>query len=256
MPDTNRAIPNLNLLLLGGTTEAYALASALAGDASIRTISSLAGRTTSPRLPQGDVRIGGFGGAEGLTTYLREEKIGAIVDATHPFSARMGWHAAAVADATRVKLLRLARPAWQAGPGDRWTEVDDWDEAVTIVAHESRRALLAIGRQELEPFAAISNVFFLIRSVDAPEPMPGFANAELLLSRGPFDAASERALLEANKIDTIICKNSGGGVVDGKLKAACELGLRVVMKRRPARHEVASVAYVDEAIAWVRALRA
>ncbi len=241
--------------MLGGTTEAYALAASLAGDASIRTITSLAGRTTSPRLPQGEVRIGGFGGAEGLAAYLLTQKIDATIDATHPFSARMGWNAAAAAKTAQVKLLRLARPAWQAGPGDHWIDVGDWDEAVSVVARESRRVLLAIGRQELEPFAAITDVFFLIRSVEAPEPMPGFANAELLLSRGPFDATSERALIEAQNIDTIVCKNSGGSVVDGKLKAARGLGLRMVMKRRPARPEVASVATVDDAVAWVRALK-
>jgi precorrin-6A/cobalt-precorrin-6A reductase len=242
-------------LLLGGTTEGYQLAAALADEAGIRTISSLAGRTASPRVPQGEMRVGGFGGARGLSAYLAEQRIDAIIDATHPFAARMGWNAAEAATSAQVPLLRLERPAWQAGPGDRWTEFGDWVEAVAIVRSQARRVLLAIGRQELEPFAAIDTVFFLIRAVEAPVPMPDFAHAEWLLTRGPFDAASERALLEANRIDMIVAKNSGGNVVDGKLAAARGLGLPVVMKRRPARPDLPRVATIDAAIAWVRTLK-
>jgi len=153
-----------------------------------------------------------------------------------------------------VSLLRLERPAWLPGPGDRWHEVAEWSEAVELVAREARRVLLAIGRQELAPFAGIEPVWFLIRSVEAPDPMPPFRQAELLLARGPFDLAGERALLVDRRIDTIVCKNSGGTATDAKLAAAREAGIRVVMQRRPRRPELPTVASVAEALAWLAAL--
>lgn len=137
------------VLILGGTTEAYALADALVAEGG-RVISSLAGRTTSPRQPAGEWRVGGFGGPAGLEAYLRAEGIGAVIDATHPFARRMGWNAAAACQAAGVPLLRLDRPAWTPGPGDRWDQVDDWDEAVRRLDEGgAQRVLLALGRQEL-----------------------------------------------------------------------------------------------------------
>ena len=198
------------VLILGGTTEGYALAAALAKLAGLRVVSSLAGRTASPRHPPGELRIGGFGGAAGLEAYLRAGRITAVIDATHPFAARMGWNAAEACAVAGVPLLRLERPAWTPAPGDRWDEVDDWDEAARLLANRSRRVLLALGRQELDPFAGLDDVWFLIRSVDAPNPMPPFAQAEVVLARGPFTLADEADLLRTRGIDTLVCKNSGG----------------------------------------------
>ena len=250
------AMTRLNVLILGGTTEGHALASALAGRADMRVVSSLAGRTANPRLPPGEVRVGGFGGAGALADYLAAEKIGAVVDATHPFAAIMGKNAAAGCQKANVPLLRLERPAWEPMAGDDWTEVDGWDEAARAVGERARRALLAVGRQELAPFARLDGVWFLVRSVEAPDPMPPFRQAELLLTRGPFTLAGERDLLRDRRIDTVVCKNSGGRATNAKLSAARELGLKVVMRRRPPRPAVPTVASVEEAVAWIEALGA
>lgn len=250
------AMDRLGVLILGGTTEGHALASALAGRSDVRVVSSLAGRTANPRLPPGEVRVGGFGGPDALAAYLAEQKMNAVVDATHPFAAVMGRNAADGCAKAGIPLLRLERPAWQPGPGDDWTEVDDWDAAARIVGERSRRVLLAVGRQELAPFAALDDVWFLVRSVEAPDPMPPFKQAELLLTRGPFALAGERDLLRARGIDTIVCKNSGGSATDAKLMAARELGLKVVMKRRPSRPEVPTAASVEAAVAWLGSLDA
>lgn len=116
----------LKVLILGGTTEAYRLAEALVGLTGVQVITSLAGRTSAPRMPSGDTRIGGFGGVAGLTSFLRAEGVGAVIDATHPFAVGMGWNALAGCHAAAVPLLRLERPAWIPEPGDHWTLVEDW----------------------------------------------------------------------------------------------------------------------------------
>lgn len=239
------------VLILGGTTEGYALAGALAPLAGLRVVSSLAGRTVSPRHPPGELRVGGFGGAAGLATYLRAERIAAVIDATHPFAARMGWNAAEACGEAGVPLLRLERPAWTPVSGDRWDEVDDWEEAARSLHERARRVLLALGRQELAPFAGLDDIWFLIRSVDAPEPLPLFAQAKVKLARGPFTLDDERDLLRSHGIDTLVCKNSGGSATDAKLEAARRLGVRVVMRRRPARPAVPAVASVAAAVDWV-----
>jgi precorrin-6A/cobalt-precorrin-6A reductase len=244
----------LTVLVLGGTGEGYDLAAALADQPGIRTISSLAGRTSAPRLPPGEVRIGGFGGAEGLAAYLVARAIGAVIDATHPFAATIGRNAAAACAAAGVPLLRLERPAWRPAAGDDWIEVEEWDAAVAFIASQARRVLLAVGRRELSPFAGIDAVWFLVRSVDMPDPMPPFRQLEILLARGPFTVAGERDLLRAKRIDTIVCKNSGGDATAAKLAAARELGIRVVMKRRPPRPDLPAVASVAAALAWLRSL--
>jgi precorrin-6A/cobalt-precorrin-6A reductase len=238
-------------LVLGGTSEGFALGQALAGREDIRAVNSLAGRTADPRLPPGETRIGGFGGAEGLAAFIGERNIGAVVDATHPFSATMGWNAAAACRSRGVPLLRLDRPAWQPAPGDDWHQVDDWLEAAHFVAANSRRVLLAVGRRELDAFAAVDGVWFLVRSVGPPQPMPAFDEADLLLARGPFDLQGERELLTARQIDTIVCRNSGGAASEAKLEAARELGVRVVIRRRPARPELPTVASVADAVTWL-----
>ncbi|CAH2601116.1 Precorrin-6A reductase [Rhodovastum atsumiense] len=243
--------PALAVLILGGTTEGYALAAALADRPGMRVVSSLAGRTANPRHPAGELRVGGFGGPDALAEWLRRERIGAVIDATHPFASRMGWNAAAACAAAAIPLLRLERPAWQPGPGDRWQEVPDWAEAASRVGATARHVLLALGRQELAPFAGLDHVRFLIRSVDPPDPMPPFAQAELLLARGPFTEADEVALLQGRGIDTIVCKNSGGTATDAKLAAARRLGVRVIMRQRPPRPDLHTVATVAAAFEWV-----
>lgn len=239
------------VLILGGTTEGYGLAQRLDEPGSLRVISSLAGRTANPRLPAGEVRIGGFGGVSGLSAYLTEHRIAAVVDATHPFASRMGWNAARACTNTNIPLLRLERPAWTPVPQDRWHPAETWEQAVAAVGSLSKRVLMTIGRQELLPFAALTDPWFLIRSVDAPDPMPPFQQAELLLARGPFTLDGERTLLTTHAIDTLVCKNSGGGATDAKLTAARELGVNVIILQRPIRPQTAVTDYVEGAAAWV-----
>lgn len=241
------------VLILGGTTEGYALAEALEAHARWRPVSSLAGRTGRPRPPVGEMRVGGFGGPEGLARYLAEADIAAVIDATHPFAARMGWNAAEGCAAAGVPLLRLERPAWRPVTGDRWVGVPDWGGAVVALRDMgAHRVLLALGRQDLAPFAVLPRTWFLIRSVEAPDPMPPFAAAEVLLARGPFTLEDETALLRDRAIDAIVCKNSGGTATDAKLTAARMLGVRVVMRDRPPRPAgVPVVASVPEALGWL-----
>jgi len=240
------------ILILGGTTEAYVLAEALAAHDDLRVTNSLAGRTTDPRLPAGETRIGGFGGPEGLIDYLREQRIRAVFDVTHPFAASMGWNAYQACHAARVPLLRLERPAWTPEDGDRWDQVEGWDEAVnTLIQGGPQRVLLAVGRQELIPFAGLDDIWFLIRAVTPPDPMPEFPLAELLLSRGPFDLDNERKLLDEHRIDTIVCKNSGGLATSAKLIAARERGIRVIMRQRPRRPETPLATSVEGALNWL-----
>lgn len=251
-PRPSNPQPEHGVLILGGTTEGYALAEVLAERADRRVVSSLAGRTDQPRLPAGEHRIGGFGGVPGLIDYLRAQRLGAVVDATHPFASAMGWNAAAACDALGLPLLRLERPAWQPQPGDDWREVDDWPAAVAALEHSgARRVLLAVGRQELAHFTGLDAIHFLIRAVSPPRPLPAFQDARLLLARGPFSLGDERALLHDERIDTIVCKNSGGEATAAKLVAARELGVRVIMRRRAPRPPTALATDVQEALAWV-----
>ena len=238
------------MLILGGTTEGYALAETLHRQGRFHVISSLAGRTAKPRLPVGESRVGGFGGAAGLAAYLTQTSIAAIIDATHPFARQMGWNAAQAAQQAHVPLLRLERPAWVAGPDDRWVWVETWPQAAAYVAAHSRRVLLTIGRQELAPFTACDGCWFLIRSVDPPQPMPAFAAAEMLLARGPFTFEAELDLLKNQGIDAIVCKNSGGTATDAKLAAARQLGITVVIQQRPPRPHVPCRPDVDGAVIW------
>lgn len=245
------------LLILGGTTEGYKLAEAAVALPGLRVISSLAGRVGNPRLPMGEVRIGGYGGPAGLADYLRQERVDAVIDATHPFASRMGWNAAAACAATGTDLLRLERPAWQPIARDRWTQVENWPAAAEALQGNATtppaaRVFLALGRQELGHFTALRETWFLIRSVEAPDAAVQFAQSELLLARGPFRYEDELALLTQHRIDTVVCKNSGGDATDGKLAAARDLGLRVVMLDRPRRPDLPSAPDVAAAREWLQ----
>jgi len=236
------------ILILGGTTEARELAGALAGfDVTL----SLAGRTAAPARQPVPVRVGGFGGVAGLAEHLRTERIGLLVDATHPYAATISAHAAEAAALAGVALLVLRRPAWRRAEGDDWIEVADVAAAVAALGEAPRRIFLALGRQELAGFAAAPQHDYLIRSVDPVEPKLGVPCATYLLGRGPFDAGAERAMLEAHRIERIVCKNSGGAATYGKIVAARELGLRVVMLARPVLPEVPSVGSAAAAREWV-----
>ncbi|MEA2419209.1 MAG: precorrin-6A/cobalt-precorrin-6A reductase [Thermoleophilaceae bacterium] len=238
----------MTLLILGGTAEARELAAALDG-AGVPVISSLAGRVSRPRLPAGEVRIGGFGGPAALARWLGEHDVTSVVDATHPFAERISASAASACAETGVELLRLERPGWSAGPGDRWHWVDSLDDAAALVPTLGRRVLLTTGRQGLAAFAAVESAWFLIRCVDPPEvPLP--LHSEVLLDRGPYDLSGELELIDAHAIDLVDTKDSGGDHTSAKLGAARERGLPVVVVRRPARPAGPTVATVGEAVAW------
>jgi precorrin-6A/cobalt-precorrin-6A reductase len=241
------------ILLLGGTAEARALAAELQARG-VAVTSSLAGRVSRPRLPAGAVRVGGFGGPDALAAWLRERRVRAVVDATHPFAQRISASAAQACAQAGTPLLRLERPGWRERSGDRWTWVDDLDAAAAAIPSlAAERVLLTTGRQGLAAFAAVADAWFLARCVDPPQP-PLPPRHALLLDRGPYTLAGERVLLDAHAIDLLVTKDSGGAHTAAKLDAARERGLPVVVVRRPPRPAgVATVAEVEAALVWVLA---
>lgn len=237
------------ILILGGTAEARALAEALDADG-IRVVSSLAGRVSQPRLPAGELRIGGFGGPEGLADWLRGHAVEAVVDATHPFAERISESAARACPAAGVELLRLERPGWSERRGDRWHWVADLAEAAELIPALGERVLLTTGRQGLHAFAGVESAWFLIRCVDPPAfPLP--PRSELLLDRGPYELFGELELIDRHRIDLIVTKDSGGAHTRAKLDAARARRLPVILVRRPARPDVPVAATVDDALAWL-----
>ena len=241
----------MNLLILGGTTEASSLGRSLAGDPRFRATISLAGRTLRPAPQPLTCRVGGFGGAVGLAGYLAEHRIDALIDATHPFAARMSRNAVAAAASTGTPLLAIRRPEWQPVAGDRWQIARDIPAAATALGRAPRRVLLTIGRNDLAPFAAAPWHTYVIRSVDPPPAGLAPPGAEVIAARGPFAEADERALLVDRRIEVLVTKNSGGDATAAKLAAARALALPVVMVARPAPPPAEMVASVAEALDWL-----
>ncbi|GAA0398393.1 cobalt-precorrin-6A reductase [Streptomyces luteireticuli] len=241
-----------HILILGGTTEARRLAALLDADPGLRVTSSLAGRVAEPRLPAGQVRIGGFGGPEGLARWLREQHVDALIDATHPFADTISSNAAKAAAEVHVPLLAVRRPGWVAGPGDDWRTVDSLDAAARALPPLGERVFLTTGRMGLGAFAHLEGMWFLARSVDAPLP-PVPPRMEVLLARGPFTVEGERELLRRHRIDVLVTKDSGAAATAAKLVAAREAGIPVVVVRRPPLPEgVRSAGSVAEAAEWAR----
>ena len=235
------------VLLLGGTSEARALAAALERDPAVDVISSLAGRVARPALPEGRTRIGGFGGAQGLARWLQQEGVDRIVDATHPFAARISTSAAAAARSTGVPLLVLRRPEWEPAPGDRWHHVDSLAGAAQALPRLGARIFLTTGRQGLDAFAGLHDLWFLVRTIDPPAP-PVPPAMRLVLDRGPYAEESERVLMLDHRVEVLVTKNSGGTATAAKLGAARSLGLPVVMVRRPPTPEGVPVLDSVEAV--------
>jgi precorrin-6A/cobalt-precorrin-6A reductase len=242
--------PPATVLILGGTGEARELARLLDGQPGLRVISSLAGRVADPALPPGEVRVGGFGGVAGLARWLRDGQVSAVVDATHPFAETISANAAAACASAGTPLLSLVREPWAAGPGDRWHEVGSLPEAAALLPVLGKRVFLTTGRQGLAAFAGLDELWFLIRCVDPPSaPLP--AARQVILARGPYDAAAERDLMREHRIDVLVTKNSGGPLTAGKLTAARELGAEVVVVRRPPLAEVPRCSTAAAAASWV-----
>lgn len=251
------------ILILGGTGEAQRLASELTahyGDAVV-VITSLAGRTRYPQNPAGEVRIGGFGGIQGLQTYITDEAIDMVLDATHPFASQISAHAVTACERTQTPRLALIRPAWHAEEGDTWHHVPSLQEAAALLPSLGSTAFLTIGSQELHAFNAVEGVAFAIRMVDPPEePLAGVAdntglqtaeNTILILGKGPFDLEDEKTLLETHRIDVLVTKNSGGEATRAKLIAARAAGIPVIMVERPPAPPGLAVSSVKEALDWI-----
>jgi len=241
------------ILILGGTTEAAALARTVSDRFGnlLCVTTSLAGRTERPRAVAGRVRIGGYGGAAGLAAYLRAESIAAVVDATHPFAARISSAARLACDQVEIPRLMLRRPPWRRQIMDRWIEVRNIAAAAATVGHVGQRAWLTVGASEISEFAAVGGVHFLVRLVDRPrQPLP-LQSYDLIIGRGPFTLAEERRHIERHAVDVLVCKASGGGATEAKIIAARERGLPVIIVQRPPPEPGQSVATVDAAIEWL-----
>lgn len=225
------AAPDEKVLILGGTAEALLLAMRLDAEG-VTVVTSLAGRTAEPTHPPGTVRVGGFGGVEGLARYLREEKITRVVDATHPFALRISENARIACAQSGVPLQTVDRPQWRREPGDRWTEVCSLVDAAAALP-SGAIVFLALGRQYLSAFECRDDCHFVIRMVDPPTQPPAFRSYDLLLGKPSPKAATEAALFTLYRITHLVARNSGGEAGYGKIAAARELGLDVVMIGRP-----------------------
>lgn len=243
----------MRVLILGGTGEAAELAAKIANIQGIEAISSLAGRTLQPSLPFGDFRIGGFGGVTGLVKYLQQMKIDVLIDATHPFATQMASNAAEAAIAVNIPRLKLIRPVWQPVNGDRWIEVDNIQDAASVLENQAKRVFLTVGRQEIGVFAHLQQIWFLMRMIDPPEPNAVVPLGKVLCDRGPFELHNERQILIQHQIDTIVSKNSGGDATYAKIIAARELKLPVVMVKRPPVPPGEQVTDIAAAVTWLLA---
>ncbi|MCX5062957.1 cobalt-precorrin-6A reductase [Streptomyces sp. NBC_00201] len=240
-----------HVLILGGTAEARELAAVLAARPGVRVTTSLAGRVTRPGALAGDVRVGGFGGAAGLADWLREQHVDALVDATHPFAETITANGARAAAASGVSSVVLRRPGWRPGPEDRWHLVTSLSAAADALPRFGSRAFLTTGRLGLSAFAHLADMHFVVRSVEPPEP-PVPPHTEVLLARGPFTVADETTLLREYLIDVLVTKDSGGEATAAKLTAARQLGLPVVVVRRPPLPRgVSAVSDVAGVLVWL-----
>lgn len=250
-PDPQCLDDTVTVLVLGGTAEARTLATLLT-ERGTQVTSSMAGRVRDPAIPKGDVRVGGFGGVDGLIAFLRHNSVSAVVDATHPFADRMSAHAASAHRRTGVPLLRLHRPGWRDHEfADEWTWVGGYDEARTAAEVLGERPFLSTGRQTLPRFVSWADRYVLVRLVEPPDwEVP--KSWEILRSRGPYELEGERELMSAKQIDVLLTKDSGGALTEPKLRAAHSLGVPVVVVSRPLPPGgVPVVTTPQEALDWI-----
>ena len=245
----------MRILILGGTTQASDLASALATRADVEPLLSLAGRTQNPAPAPIPCRVGGFGGVEGLATFLRDHQFDALIDATHPFAAQISANARAASAASSVPLLVFSRPAWAPNEGDDWSEVGGVAEAVAALGAKPRRVFLTHGRLQLAAFAAAPQHFYLVRAIDRPEELRLLPHHKFISARGPFTLEGERDIMRAERIEFLVSKNSGGGAKAAKLVAARELKIPVVLIARPQAEGAEEAARLADVLDWIEAHR-
>lgn len=236
-------------MLLGGTADALAMAAELVR-ARLPAIYSVAGRTTAPALPALPCRTGGFGGAAGLAAYLRAQGITHVVDATHPFAAQMSRNAVAACAETSLPLIAHERAPWVPGPGDSWRSFAGLAEIATALPQAATRIFLAIGRQHLDLFAAHPQHHYLLRLVDPPR-VPPLAGAEVVVSKGPFTAKGDLALMRAHGTELVIAKNAGGAAASAKLEAARVMGIPVWLAERPTIPDRPRAGNPQEVMDWL-----
>jgi precorrin-6A/cobalt-precorrin-6A reductase len=243
------------LLILGGTSEASVLARLLADKPDIAAMLSLAGATANPAQAPIPQRIGGFGGVAGLGAFLVRERIGAVIDATHPFASRMSANAVAACRATDTPLVVLTRPAWTPRPGDHWIEVATIDEAVDALGPGPKTVFLTQGRLQLAAFARAPQHRYIVRAIDRPAEIDALPGCKLILKRGPFSLADEVELLGNERVAALVTKNSGGHATYAKIEAARALGIEVVIVRRPPASEAETLHDLDAVLSWIAAHR-
>jgi precorrin-6A/cobalt-precorrin-6A reductase len=241
----------MRILILGGTSEASELVRRIAGDGRLDPTLSLAGRTANATKQHIDTRIGGFGGVDGLVDWLRGEKVEAVIDATHPFAARISGNAKAATVRVGIPLCTVLRPEWRPTDRDLWTVVASVETAASALGEKPRRVFLSIGRQTLAAFASAPQHTYLVRTIEAPDSAYLPPNVDLINARGPFDRAGEVALLRDNNIDMIVSKNSGGDATYPKIEAASDLAIPVIMISRPHKACGETVTDAAGAHAWL-----
>lgn len=245
----------MRLLILGGTTEASALARQMAGRADISPVLSFAGRTRDPVPPPIPFRTGGFGGIDGLKAYLAEHRIDAVIDATHPFAARMSHHAEAACRDLHLPLAAFTRPGWTRQDGDRWTIVSGMPAAVRAIGDRPRTVFLTVGGLQVAAFAHAPKHRYIVRTIEPPDAIAALPDHRLILARGPFSAEDETALMRNEHVKVLITKNSGGAATEAKLTAARALGIEVIMVERPAAENVPVFHALDDILAWIEVHR-
>ncbi|MFQ5763532.1 MAG: cobalt-precorrin-6A reductase [Rhodospirillales bacterium] len=246
-------MPDRHLLILGGTQEARELA-ALAGESlagRIRVTTSLAGRRPQAPPLSGEVRLGGFGGVEGLVKFLADNAVDLMVDATHPFSSTMSDHASAAATAVGVPRLQLRRPPWTLPPAADWIEVDGLVGAAEVLPKFARRVFLTTGARGLEVFSDLDTLWFLVRLIDPAAEPPPLTNHQVITGTPPYALKHERAVLAEHDIDTLVSKHAGGDATAAKITAAAEAGVKIVLIRRPPPEPGPVAETVADALAWV-----
>jgi precorrin-6A/cobalt-precorrin-6A reductase len=241
----------MRVLILGGTTEAFGLAHLLAADPRFETTLSLAGRTSKPRTQPVRARIGGFGGSDGLAAWLQQEAVAAVIDATHPYADQISSNAVTACGRLAIPLATIMRPAWQTEPGDTWQTVASAEAAADALGAEPRRVFLGLGRLELGAFASRPHHHYIARMIDPPEGTTLPRDIQLIFDRGPFDEQAETALLMEEKIDVLVCKNSGGAATYAKIIATRRLGIPVVMIARPHKAHGHTLDDAEGAAKWL-----